>query len=123
MHLPTEGSQTLGEEYTDIWVHSTYTGGLPSWRARAALVFLPTLPSYMFARWGTYLPPTSRLTSLVRRLPALLEILSEINLAVFYFRGIYYALIKRMLRIRYVSASCLAVLSCCSAKADICNTP
>lgn len=69
-------------------------------------MLLPTLPSYMLARWGTYLPPTSQLASLVRKLPALLEILSEINLAIFYFRGIYYDLAKRMLGLHYVSAYC-----------------
>ncbi|KAI0733969.1 Pex12 amino terminal region-domain-containing protein [Fomitopsis betulina] len=99
------GVQTLGEEYTDIWVHSAHTGGVPSWRTGAALVLLPTLPSYMLARWGTYLPPTSRLTSLVRSVPALLETLSEINLAIFYFRGTYYNLAKRILGIRYISAT------------------
>ncbi|KAH9836547.1 peroxisome assembly protein per8 [Rhodofomes roseus] len=98
-------TQTLGEEYTDIWIHPTHSGGVPAWRARAALVLLPTLPSYMLSRWGSHLPPTSKLTSLVRRLPALLEILSEVNLAVFYFRGTYYDLVKRMLGIRYISAT------------------
>ena len=100
---PTVGSQTLGEEYTDIWMHSA-SAGVPSWHARAALVLLPTFPSYMFARWGAYLSPTSRFASLVRRVPILLEIFSEINLAAFYFRGTYYDLTKRILGIRYVSA-------------------
>lgn len=108
-HVFLQGVQTLGEEYTDIWVHSAHTGGVPSWRTGAALVLLPTLPSYMLARWGTYLPPTSRLTSLVRSVPALLETLSEINLAIFYFRGTYYNLAKRILGIRYVSLYCLAL--------------
>ncbi|KAH9921442.1 peroxisome assembly protein per8 [Fomitopsis serialis] len=96
-------TQTLGEEYTDIWIHSMHSEGVPPWRARAALVLLPTLPSYALARWGSYLAPTSRLTSLVRKLPTLLEIISEVNLAMFYFRGTYYDLVKRMLGIRYVN--------------------
>ncbi|CCL98403.1 uncharacterized protein FIBRA_00398 [Fibroporia radiculosa] len=97
-------TQTLGEEYTDIWSHSSRTGQLPSLRTRAALILLPTLPSYVMARWGSSFSSTSTIGSLLRKLPDCLEVLSEVNLAVFYFRGTYYDLVKRVLRLRYVSS-------------------
>ncbi|KAL6300245.1 peroxisome assembly protein per8 [Sparassis latifolia] len=97
-------SQTLGEEYTDIWLHSVHTERPPSWRTRAALVMLPALPSYLLAKWGSVLSQTSTLGSIVKRLPTLLEVLSEVNLAIFYFRGTYYSLAKRFLGLRYISS-------------------
>jgi len=96
--------QTLGEEYTDIWQHSTYGNTLPSFRSRAALVLLPTLPSYILARGGSYLsslPP--RIASIIRSIPPIVEVASEINLAVFYLRRTYYDLAKRLLGISYLS--------------------
>ncbi|KAI0932680.1 hypothetical protein AcW2_001235 [Taiwanofungus camphoratus] len=97
-------TQTLGEEYTDIWLHSVHTDRLPSRRARATLILLATFPSYLLSRWGSHLSQTSVLGSIMRKLPMLVETLSEINLAVFYFRGTYYDLAKRVLGIRYISS-------------------
>lgn len=103
LRSPT-AAQTLGEEYTDIWLHSAHASRPPSRRTRLALLLLPTLPSYLLARWGSRLSPSSRLGSVLRRLPTLLEIISEMNLAVFYFRGVYYDIVKRVLGARYVRA-------------------
>ncbi|PCH33268.1 hypothetical protein WOLCODRAFT_64176 [Wolfiporia cocos MD-104 SS10] len=97
-------TQTLGEEYTDIWLHSVSRHKVPSLRTRIALILLPTLPTYLLAQWGSASPPNSRLGQLLRKLPAVFEVLSELNLAVFYFRGTYYDLAKRILGIRYISA-------------------
>ncbi|KZT67612.1 hypothetical protein DAEQUDRAFT_728840 [Daedalea quercina L-15889] len=97
--------QTLGEEYTDIWIHSNGSGDIPSRHARAALVLLPILPSYIISRWSPHLPPTARIIPLVRRVPMVLEVLAEVNLTIFYFRGIYYDLAKRTLGVRYISAT------------------
>ncbi|OSX67938.1 hypothetical protein POSPLADRAFT_1129039 [Postia placenta MAD-698-R-SB12] len=99
-----QAAQTLGEEYTDIWLHSANASRPPSRRTRLALLLLPTLPSYLLARWGSRLSPSSRLGSVLRRLPTLLEIISEMNLAVFYFRGVYYDIVKRVLGARYISS-------------------
>ena len=96
------GSQTLGEEYTDIWLHSSREQRRPSPRLRAALILLPTLPSYLLSRWGSSLSPTSLTGAALRKIPTTLEVLSEINLAIFYLRGTYYNLVKRILGIKYV---------------------
>lgn len=39
---------------------------------------------------------------IVKKIPATAEVLLEINLAIFYFRGTYYSLAKRFLGLRYV---------------------
>ncbi|KZT06250.1 uncharacterized protein LAESUDRAFT_679709 [Laetiporus sulphureus 93-53] len=96
-------TQTLGEEYTDIWQRSSRQHRLPSQRARIALVLLPALPSYILARSGSSLPQSTNLGYLLRKLPPTSEVLSEINLAAFYFRGVYYDLVKRLLGIQYIS--------------------
>lgn len=95
--------QTLGEEYTDTWQHSSFDQRLPSHRARAALILLPTLPSYILARWGSGLTRLNpRISVLLKALPTAFEVASEINLAVFYLRGTYYDLVKRLLGIQHV---------------------
>ncbi|KAI0072372.1 peroxisome assembly protein per8 [Panus rudis PR-1116 ss-1] len=96
-------TQTLGEEYTGIWQHSSRTDRSPSSGTRAALILLPTLPGYLVSKWGSSLSPGSRLQTLLRRLPTALEVLSEVNLAIFYLRGSYYTLVKRVLGVRYIS--------------------
>lgn len=94
--------QTLGEEYTDIWEYS-FDGRTPSRSLRAALILLPTLPSYALARWGSHIGALSpRMSELLKALQVCLEVGTEINLALFYLRGTYYDLVKRVLRIRHV---------------------
>lgn len=97
--------QTLGEEYTDIWEYSS-DGRAPSRSVGAALILLPTLPSYILARWGSQLGVLSpRTGEMLKVLQVCLEVVTEINLAVFYLRGSYYDLVKRLLGIRYVGVS------------------
>jgi peroxin-10 len=93
----------LGEEYTDIWPRSFGTHHIPSRSRLALLVLLPTLPSYLLARLGSRLP----LDSAFRKLPTALEIVAEVNLALFYIRGTYHELVKRLLGVQYVSTSVL----------------
>lgn len=100
--MNASGSQTLGEEYTDIWLTSTRTHRRPSPRLRTALILLPTLPSYVLSRWGSAIPHTSKTGALLRKIPTALEVLSEINLAIFYLRGTYYGIVKRILGLKYV---------------------
>ncbi|KAG1874249.1 Pex12 amino terminal region-domain-containing protein [Suillus tomentosus] len=96
--------QTLGEEYTDIWEYS-FDGRTPSRSLRAALILLPTLPSYALARWGSHIGALSpRMGELLKALQVCLEVGTKINLALFYLRGTYYDLVKRVLRIRHVSS-------------------
>jgi peroxin-10 len=96
-------TQSLGEEYTDIWQHSVHSERSPSWRLRAALVLAPSIPSYALARWGARLSgSSSRLSTILRALPTVLEVASEVNLAVFYLRGTYYSVWKRLLGVRHV---------------------
>ncbi|KAI0090008.1 Pex12 amino terminal region-domain-containing protein [Irpex rosettiformis] len=99
-----QATQTLGEEYTGIWPHSTRTDSVPTISMRAALILLPTLPRYIVSKWGSSLPPGSKLSSLLKRLPSALEVLTEVNLAVFYLRGTYYHLVRRLLGTRYVAS-------------------
>jgi len=97
--------QTLGEEYTDIWPHSLVEQRWPSTRARAALILLPTLPTYLLARSASRLSGAGpRAVYLLKALPKVLEVFSEVNLAIFYLRGTYYDLVKRALRIQHVSS-------------------
>jgi peroxin-10 len=99
--------QTLGEEYTDIWYNSSYTGAVPPPPPlRAALLFLSLVPSYVLGRWGQSASLQHRhpeAAKWMRRLPAVFETASEVNLAIFYMRGTYYGLVKRLMGVKYVS--------------------
>ncbi|KAH8120471.1 hypothetical protein DFH11DRAFT_1560201, partial [Phellopilus nigrolimitatus] len=75
--------QTLGEEYTNLWQSSVVDRGFPSARRRAALVFLPAFPAYVFSRFE------SRLSRGNERLARIL---------------LYYNIARRVLRIRNVSS-------------------
>ncbi|KAJ6519311.1 Pex12 amino terminal region-domain-containing protein [Mycena sanguinolenta] len=102
-------TQTLGEEYTDIWQYSAFQRSVPPSRlTRAALVLLPTLPGYLLARLDDLYPEygqPSRFRKSLKTLPSVLEVLAELNLAVFYIQGTYYDLAKRVLGIRKVSST------------------
>ncbi len=99
-----KGMQTLGEEYTNIWQYSGASGLPPSRWMRLGVVLLPTLPSYLLARGTTWMSSPS---ALLKRLPTILGVLVEMNLALFYFSGTYYHLIKRFLGVRYASPFCV----------------
>ncbi|PAV22218.1 peroxisome assembly per8 [Pyrrhoderma noxium] len=100
-----QGHQTLGEEYTNIWDFSTSERGLPSARRRAALVFLPALPAYLISRFQSSLSGgNERVARILRLMPTFFDILSEINLAAFYFSGVYYNLVRRVLRVKHLSS-------------------
>src|SRR6267378_748703 len=83
--------QTLGEEYTNIWVHLKWARAP---RVRAALILLPTLPPYLLARLG---PPLyvryPRLKDVATAAVNVIELASEINVAFFYITGVYYRLV------------------------------
>ncbi|KAI0063223.1 hypothetical protein BV25DRAFT_1854920 [Artomyces pyxidatus] len=94
--------QTLGEEYTDIWSHPS-RARMP--RVQAGLIVLPALHGYLLSRSGHLLPSRfEHLKTLTRFIFGSLEVLSEVNLAVFYLRGTYYDLVRRALRIPHISA-------------------
>lgn len=72
---------------------------------RALLVLLPTLPAYLLARTGPSLSSRSeRIKLLLKGSVNVLEVLSELNLAIFYLRGTYYEGVRRVLGIRHVCA-------------------
>ncbi|KAL0581395.1 peroxisome biogenesis factor 10 [Marasmius crinis-equi] len=101
-------TQTLGEEYTDIWQHSIFNRQTPppSW-VRSALVLLPTLPPYILARFINIQRIQMRapmLAEVLKNLPSAMEVISEVNLAVFYLQGMFYSLTKRLTRISYLSS-------------------
>lgn len=99
-------TQTLGEEYTDIWQYSASSRlAPPSPRARAGLILLPTLSAYVLGRWGHTPSFNERYPSvgkLLKILPVGLEVLAEVNLAIFYLKGTYYDIVKRLLGIQHV---------------------
>ncbi|KAL4069339.1 Pex12 amino terminal region-domain-containing protein [Scleroderma citrinum] len=98
--------QTLGEEYTDIWEQSVTNGQPPSRATRIALILLPTLPSYVLARLGSHSSRLSpNISKALRVLPTCFEVATEINLALFYLRGTYYDLAKRILGVRHISST------------------
>lgn len=100
-------TQTLGEEYTNIWQYFHPRRRLPPpTKVRLALVLVPTLLPYVVAKRNHLIQPSTLPQWLVRfvtLLPEALSIAFEINLAVFYLRGTYYDVMKRALRIQYVS--------------------
>ncbi|KAG7450108.1 uncharacterized protein BT62DRAFT_978375 [Guyanagaster necrorhizus] len=101
------GIQTLGEEYTNIWQYSAATGHAPplQW-LRLALILIPTVPPYILSRATEFVSMSSHptLASILKGLPSTLQVLTEVNLAIFYFSATYYSLVKRILGIRHLSS-------------------
>ncbi|KZT36023.1 hypothetical protein SISSUDRAFT_959188, partial [Sistotremastrum suecicum HHB10207 ss-3] len=98
------GMLTLGEEYTDIWQRSKGARRLPSRPLRLALILLPTIPSYLLARFSQRISDLpARVANILRNLPTILEVISEVNLAIFYIRGTYYDPTKRILGIQHIT--------------------
>ena len=99
-------TQTLGEEYTGIWQYSPSAQTVPpSNLVRTALIILSLGPSYFIGRLGQNVALSSRHPNVAKwlsRLPSALDIVTEIHLAVFYLKGNYYDLLKRILGIRHV---------------------
>lgn len=111
--LPTNwevriATQTLGEEYTDIWQYSSRRGQLPpSLNRRAALIFLSVLPTYILAKLGSNASLNQRhpdLANWLRKVQKVLSVSTEINMTVFYLRGRYYDPMKRVLGIQQVGS-------------------
>jgi peroxin-10 len=102
--VPTTDLQTLGEEYTDIWILPLSTTlWNTSHKLKMLLVLLPALSSYLLSKLSFSYGSSSTWATALRRLPILVEVAGEVNLAVFYLRGTYYDLCKRILGIRSVS--------------------
>ncbi|KAF8640801.1 hypothetical protein AX17_000450 [Amanita inopinata Kibby_2008] len=107
-----QATQTLGEEYTDVWQYSGFHRRLPPpLQVRTALTLLPALSHYLLAKWGQIIHASSRvplIPHIMKSLPVALSIASEINLAMFYIRGAYYDVVKRALGIQYVCSLSLS---------------
>jgi len=103
--------QTLGEEYTDIWqCSSSQMSTPPPTSMRMALILTSLIPSYVMGRWGHSSALNTRHPTVAkwfRILPTAVDIATEVNLAIFYLRGTYYDLVKRLLRVQHVSLSSL----------------
>lgn len=101
-------TQTLGEEYTGIWQCSPTTQTVPpSSPIRTTLILLSLAPSYLIGRLGQNAELNNRYPNLakwLKRLPSALDIVTEINLAVFYLRGNYYDLVKRLMGVHHISS-------------------
>ncbi|KAK0466395.1 Pex12 amino terminal region-domain-containing protein [Desarmillaria tabescens] len=101
------GIQTLGEEYTNIWQYSAFTGhSPPSQWLRLALILIPTIPPYILSRATEIVSMSNHptLTSILKSLPSMLGVLTEVNLAIFYVSATYYSLVKRILRVKHLSS-------------------
>lgn len=103
------GNQTLGEEYTDVWQYSSFGDRTPpSDRIRSALIILSTFPSYILAKWAA--SPTlnmkyPKIAKCMKTLPLFINVATEVNLVVFYLKGTYYDLSKRLLGVQHVTFS------------------
>ena len=99
-------TQTLGEEYTGIWQYSSSSQTVPpSSLIRTTLIILSFAPSYFIGRLGQNVALNNRhpnVSTWLKRLPSVLDIVTEINLAIFYLRGNYYDLVKRIMGIHHV---------------------
>jgi len=94
--------QTLGEEYTGIW---SDPARLKLRRLYLALILLPTLPTYLHARLGPWLSSRSPFAKRVLQTAVhTVEVLCELNLAVFYLHGRYYDVARRVLGVPHVSS-------------------
>jgi len=106
--VASAATQTLGEEYTDIWQYSSHERGVPpSVSTRTILILSSLLPSYALGRWGHSATLNIRHPEIARWLrivPTAVDIATEINLAIFYLKGTYYSLIKRLIGIQHISS-------------------
>ncbi|KIM47963.1 hypothetical protein M413DRAFT_439658 [Hebeloma cylindrosporum] len=100
--------QTLGEEYTDIWQYSASQNSIPpSPSMRTAVILASLVPSYVLGRWGhssalNNSHPT--VAKWFKIIPTAVDIATEVNLAVFYLRGSYYDLVKRLIGVQHISS-------------------
>lgn len=107
-------TQTLGEEYTGIWQYSPSAQTVPPPSlVRTTLIILSFVPSYFIGRLGQNVALNNRhpnVAKWLKRLPSALDVVTEIHLAVFYLRGSYYDLVKRILGIHHVGVLHLYIL-------------
>ena len=119
-------TQTLGEEYTGIWQYSPSAQTVPpSSFVRTTLIILSLVPSYFIGRLGQNAVLNNRhpnVTKWLDRLPSVLDVVTEIHLAVFYLKGKYYDLVKRILGIHHVCSAFLHS-SFCSDISKISSIP
>ncbi|TYJ53534.1 hypothetical protein B9479_005803 [Cryptococcus floricola] len=113
------GSQTLGEEYTDILPYSTRRRNLPSRRSRFLTILLLLLPTLLVSPASTnYIRPApvqrldsgpeSRWTRTREKLAKFLEspvgrALPELHMILFLFRGRFFEFARRLTGISYIS--------------------
>jgi len=74
--------------------------------ARAVLVLLSVVPSYLLGKWGNALNNTSHpeRAKWFKTIPTALEVAAELNMAFFYLRGTYYDPVKRLMGIQHISS-------------------
>ncbi|KAF8912908.1 peroxisome assembly protein per8 [Gymnopilus junonius] len=101
-------TQTLGEEYTDIWQYSSFDKAFPpSLATRTALILTSFFPAYVLGRWGQSNSLQNSHPKIARwftTMPMILDVATEVNLALFYVRGSYYDLVKRVMGIKHISS-------------------
>jgi peroxin-10 len=73
---------------------------------RTAVILASLIPSYVMGRWGHSSALNNSHPTLAKWfiiIPTAMDIATEVNLAVFYLRGSYYDLIKRLIGVQHVS--------------------
>jgi peroxin-10 len=112
------GIQTLGEEYTDIWIQSSRSGRTPLkmvcypllysaigsslWQLRASTVLTPSVFSYLLSRASTSTSLPIKLKGKLKKLPVIFDFLAELNLAMFYLQGKYHNISQRLFGAHFV---------------------
>ncbi|KAG8934900.1 peroxisome biogenesis factor 10 [Tulasnella sp. 419] len=97
-------TQSLGEEYVDIWKYHGGSSQLPTKQLRLALIMVSHIPSYVLSKARQNLSRRDTLSKLLHSLPHLAAIAAEVNLAIFYLTGRYYNIHKRVLRVNHISS-------------------
>ena len=72
---------------------------------RTTLILSTFLPPYILGKWGqssTLQNRHPKTAKLLTSMPLIWEVAAEVNLALFYIKGTYYDLIKRLMGIKHV---------------------
>lgn len=80
---------------------------------RTAVILASLIPSYVMGRWGLSSALNNSHPTVAKWfiiIPTVMDIATEINLAVFYLRGSYYDLVKRLIGVQHVSILSLLFL-------------
>lgn len=101
------GARTLGEEYVDLWYVNRLGKRLPKFLSRAVFSVSFVVLPYVVTRIVRKIKSkgdTSKdwVSKLLTSYPNLLDTIMNIHIALFYFQGLFYSILKRIFGLRYV---------------------